>query len=188
MKSLQHFCQKLQKMKYSKFLVLFAITGSFVLNACTDEVKKPDLTNTQKLAGHPWLLIGATFNPPLVTTIGTQNFTFYELFDIPLIDSCQKDNLIIFNADSTMTIDNGVLKCGSEPQTAKDGNWKFTDSETKIEITNSAYFSLINANKVILENVTVAETEMKGQTDYIFINPITQVQTTSKINFTFKRK
>ncbi len=174
-------------MKYSKILLMLVIVSAFVLNACKDEDKKPDPTNTEKLAGHPWLLTRATFNPPLVTTIGTTNYTFYELFDIPLIDTCQKDNLIIFNADSTMTIDNGNLKCGTEPQTAKDGNWKFTDNETKIEITNSAYFSLINSTKVILENVTVSETELHGQTDYVFVNPITQVQTTSKINFTFKR-
>ena len=90
--------------------------------------------------------------------------------------------MIIFNTDSTMTIDNGVLKCGTEPQTAKDGNWKFINNETQIEITNSAYFSLINANKVILENVTVSHTELKGQTDY------SNLGQTTKIHFTFTAK
>ncbi len=176
-------------MKYTSLFIILLCLNAFVFNSCKDEKIDPiEKTNTEKLAGNNWLLVKATFNPPLVTTIGTQNLTFYSLFEIPLIDTCQKDNLIIFNADGTMTIDNGNLKCGTEPQTAKDGNWKFITNETQIEITNSAYFSLISANKVILDKVVLSDTEMKGETDYIFINPITQIQTTSKLNFTFSKK
>lgn len=179
-------------MKLSKIFLSLIIISAFVFNACKDEDKKPDptgnKTNTQKLAGYNWLLTKATFIPPIVTTIGAQNFTFNELFEIPLIENCQKDNLIIFNADSTMTIDNGTLKCGTEPQTANDGNWRFVNNETQIEITNSAYFSLISANKVIIDQIVITDTEMKGVTDYVFTNPITQVETTSKINFTFTKK
>ncbi len=175
-------------MKFSKVILATLILGSFIINACKDSKPDPVKTNTQKLTGKSWLLTKATFNPPIVTIIGTQTFTFVSLFDIPLIDSCQKDNLIIFNIDSTMTIDNGKLKCGTEPQTAKDGNWRFINNETQIEITNSAYFSLINANQVIIDNVVLTDNEMTGQTDYIFTNPITQVITTSKVNFTFTKK
>lgn len=180
-------------MKFIKLFLSLLIVSSLLLTSCKDEDKTPDpsntnKTNTQKLVASNWLLTKATFNPPIVTTIGMQNFTFNELFEIPLIEDCQKDNLIIFNADSTMTIDNGALKCGTEPQTAKDGNWRFISNETQIEITNSAYFSLINANKVIIDKVVITDTEMKGETDYVFTNPLTQVETTSKINFTFTKK
>ena len=176
-------------MKYSTLFIMLLLINVFAINSCTDDdnIEPVAKTNTEKLIGNNWLLVKATFNPPLVTTIGTQNLTFYSLFEIPLIDSCQTDNKIIFNADGTMTIDNGSLKCGTEPQTAKDGNWKFITNETQIEITNSAYFSLISADKVILDKVVLSETEMKGETDYIFINPITQIQTTSKIEFTFTK-
>lgn len=177
-------------MKFTKIFVTLMILSAFVLNACKETDKNPNptgtgKTNSEKLTAHNWILTTATFNPPLVVTIGTNTQTYTNLFDIPLIEACQKDNSIIFNIDSTMTVDNGPLKCGTEPQTAKDGNWKFINNETQIEITNSAYFSLINANKVVLSTVTVSETEMKGTTPYTFTNPITSEVTTSTIAFTF---
>lgn len=143
-------------------------------------------TNTEKLTAKNWTLAKATFNPPLVITLGTKDSTFVNLFDIPLIEACRKDNIFIFNADGTITIDNGPILCGTEPQTVKDGNWRFLNNETQIEITNSAYFNLINAAGVLIDKVVLTETEMTGQTDYEFLNPITQQKTLTKIDFTFK--
>jgi len=178
-------------MKFSKIILMLTLLGTILISSCKDE-KDPDpsgtKTNTEKLSSGNWVLFTATFNPPLVVTLGANNFTFVNLFDIPVIDSCQKDNKIMFNADGTMTIDNGKIKCSpTEAQTAKDGNWKFANNETQIEITNSAYFSLINSTKVILNQVTVSETELKGITDYEFVNPNTQVKTTSKVSFIFRK-
>jgi hypothetical protein len=181
-------------MKISKLLFFLLMVSPFVFNACKDdEDEKPmatNKTNTEKLVGHNWVLSKATFNPPLVVTLGTKDSAFVNLFDIPLIEACQKDNMFMFNSDSsrTITINNGALKCGTEPQTAQDGNWKFLKNETQLEITNSAYFSLINANGVIIDNLILTDTEMKGQTDYKFINPITQKETLTKIDFTFTKQ
>ncbi|MFM9945958.1 MAG: hypothetical protein ACKVQB_12090 [Bacteroidia bacterium] len=181
-------------MKLSKLVILITIVGAFIFNSCKDDDDKlPDpstnKTNTEKLVAKNWKLTAAVFNPPLVITLGVKDSAFTNLFDIPLIQACQKDNMFMFNNDTsrTMTIDNGPLKCGTEPQTAKDGNWKFLNNETQIEITNSAYFSLINASGVIIDKLVLNETEMKGQTDYEFVNPLTQQKTKTKIDFTFTK-
>jgi hypothetical protein len=178
-------------MKLSKLILILAISGSFLFNACKDEEKDPEPTGgkskTELIAGANWKLTKATFNPAIVVNLGSFNDTFINLFDIPLITDCQKDNMILFNADGTMTIDNGTLKCApSEPQTAKDGNWTFLNNETQIEITNSEYFKLISSTKVILNNVALSETEMTGQTDYIFTDPI-KGPVNTKISFTFTK-
>jgi hypothetical protein len=181
-----------QTMKFPKVLIIAALALSVAIYSCTDDSTTPDpnsgKTKRELVVGSSWKLTTATFNPPLVITIGTNTQTFTNLFDIPLITACQKDNLIIFNNDSTMTLDNGVEKCApSEPQTAKDGNWKFIDNDTKILITNSDYFSLISSDSVVLDQVIVSATEMRGVTDYIFTNPITSVETKTKVSFIFTK-
>lgn len=179
-------------LKFSRIILTAFLGSALFFSSCKDEDNTPDpnanKTKTELLTGSNWKLTTATFNPPLVVTIGTSNQTFTSLFDIPLITSCQKDNMIMFNQDFSMTIDNGVEKCApSEPQTAKDGTWKFRDSETKILITNSDYFSLLSADSVVLDQVTVSGSEMKGVTDYTFVNPLTSVETKTKVSFTFTK-
>ena len=181
----------MKKIKLFSLVLILFVFSSVTFLGCKDKDTTPNTNNSNKtktdlLVSSNWVISKATFNPPIVTTLGTQTFTFKELFEIPLIDSCQKDNKIIFKSDGTMMIDNGVKKCSpTEAQTAKDGNWKFINNETQIEITNSAYFSLINASKVILDQITVSETQLTGVTDYEFTNPITQIKVTSKVSFVF---
>ncbi len=177
-------------MKTFKLLLILLVSGSFILNACKDDEKDPEPGSGDKtslLINSNWILTTATFNPAITVELGTFKDTFPNLFDIPFIDSCQKDNMILFNADGTMTIDNGKIKCApSEPQTAKDGNWKFTDNDTKIQITNSEYFKLISSTAVILRNVSITNTELKGQTDYVFNDPL-KGPVNTVISFTFTK-
>ena len=180
-------------MKKSKFILTIIVITAFIFHSCKDEDTNPDptntnKTNTEKISGHQWQLTKATFNPPVVLKFGTFDTSFVNLFDIPLIEPCQKDNLFIFNIDSTITVDNGPLLCSGEPQSMKDGNWRFINNETQIEITNSEYFSLISADKVIIDKVVLTNTEMKGQTDYKYTDPGTQQEVTTKIDFTFTHK
>jgi len=176
-------------MKLSKIILVIALIGSVGFISCKKKTEDPPKTKSEMLTESNWLLIKGTFNPPIVTTLGTTTFTFKELFEIPLIDSCQMDNMILFNADNTMTVDNGDRKCSqTEARTIQDGIWRFINDETQIEITKSAYFSLINSDKVILDQITVTENQMTGVTDYEFTNPQTQVKTISKVSFVFIKK
>lgn len=176
-------------MKPIHFLTALFFSSILIFSSCKSESEDPkptgNKTNSELLVGANWKLSKATFNPAIVVNLGTLADTFVNLFDIPLITDCQKDNMIMFNADGSMTIDNGALKCApSEPQTAKDGNWKFLSNETQIEITNSEYFKLISSTKVVLDNVKLSETTMTGQTDYLFTDPI-KGPVNTKISFTF---
>jgi hypothetical protein len=179
-------------MKLSRLFLFFTLAGTLFINACKEDEKTPDpgsnKTKSQLLIGSNWKLQSATFNPPIVVQFGMATITLNNLSEIPGVDSCQLDNLLMFNADSTITLDNGKKKCvTSDPQVVKDGNWRFLNNETQIEITNSEYFKLISqgTNKVILDQVVVTDTYMKGQTDYQFNDPTKPDPVTTKINFTF---
>jgi len=192
MKSFDHFCwpNEKQTMKLSNTILALSLLCLLFFSNCKKKTTTPEpsKTKTEMLTNSNWVILKATFNPPIVTTIATQTFTFKELFEIPLIQECQKDNIIIFKTDSTMTIDNGGKLCSAtEAQTVKDGKWKFINNETQIEITKSAYFSLINSDKVILDQITVSGSEMTGVTDYEFVNPQTSVKTISKVTFVFTK-
>ncbi|MCB9251349.1 MAG: hypothetical protein H6605_02720 [Flavobacteriales bacterium] len=179
-------------MKSIKLLFLFLIVNAFVFQSCKDDSEDPDpgtsgKSKSELLVDVNWKLTAATFNPPIVVEIGTLKETYTNLFDIPLIQDCQKDNMILFKGDGSMIIDNGSLKCSSsEPQTAQDGNWKLINNDTEIEITDSEYFKLISSTTVILKNVSITETELKGQTDYVFNDPI-KGPVNTVISFTFTK-
>ena len=50
------------------------------------------------------------------------------------MDNCTKDDLVTFNANGTITDDEGPTKCDpDDPQTTTDGTWTLTDN-TKLTI------------------------------------------------------
>jgi hypothetical protein len=58
------------------------------------------------------------------------------------LKSCQTDNLLYFNADSTGTEDEGATKCNStDPQTAPF-TWSFNASQTVINFPDSVFGSV----------------------------------------------
>jgi hypothetical protein len=55
-------------------------------------------------------------------TIGTVDST-YNIY--PFIDTCDRDNYVIFNKDGSVTNDAGPQKCATtDPQTSPGGTWK----------------------------------------------------------------
>ena len=180
-------------MKFSKVFSILLISGTLLFFSCKDKENddnpNPDntkKTNTEYLTDSSWVLTSAEFNPPLVISLGPLIDTFYNLFEIPLYEDCDKDNRIKFNKNYTMTLDNGALKCGSEPQTANDGIWKFMNNETIIQITNSEYFSMLGQDTVMLKSITLSDTTMKGTTEYEYNNPFVGT-VKSNVNFIFKK-
>ncbi|NUM32329.1 MAG: hypothetical protein HUU47_08400 [Bacteroidetes bacterium] len=177
-------------MKISKILWVAVSIGVMYFYSCKDKenLSKPDnttKTNTEYLTDSNWLLVSAKFDPPLVINLGTVIDTFYNLFEIPMYEDCQRDNRVKFNNNFTMTIDNGAKRCGAEPQTANDGIWQFKNNEKTIQISNSEYFNMLGQDTVYFNNVALNDTVMTGNTEYEYNNPLLG---TVKSNITFKFK
>ncbi|MBH8570459.1 lipocalin family protein [Microvirga sp. STS02] len=80
------------------------------------------------------------------------------VYNTPLIDACEKDDLVKFNTDKTSTYDQGTLRCVStDPQTAK-GSWDFTTNETKLKLTDPDG-DVTEANITTLTNTSLVLTE-----------------------------
>ena len=88
----------------------------------------------------------------------TVNYGIGDMNVLSSVDACQQDNLYTFNADKTITTDEGASKCNSsDPQTTTDGNWALSSGDTKIQLSGSsltAGYGNIEGDIVTLTNTT----------------------------------
>lgn len=84
-------------------------------------------TPAEYLTAGSWKTTAITINPGIDLGDGV---LFTDLFS--QMDLCEKDDLVIFNTNGTITADEGAIKCDPEmPQTSPDGTWKLsTDNKT----------------------------------------------------------
>jgi hypothetical protein len=82
-----------------------------------------------------------------------------------LLPSCFTDNYYIFNADSTLTIDEGATKCdASAPQTTVTGDWKLLANNTQLSGVESVGGTNSIATVIQLNNSTLV---LQDTTTYI---------------------
>jgi hypothetical protein len=107
-----------------KTLNLYLIVVLFGLSifSCTKDEK----TAKENLIGK-WMMTAMTISP-------AQNGVTDQFGSM---DACGKDDLTIFNADGTITNDEGVIKCNaSDPQTANGGTWVLSADGKTLTITS----------------------------------------------------
>lgn len=112
-------------MKKTLVILSLAIIG---LSACKkkDNPTATVYTKADTLQNGQWKLKSVT--NPLIGDLTTS------------MKPCQKDNLYTFNADKTLTVDEGAEKCNSSDlQTKKDGSWSLTSDYKQISISSSAF-------------------------------------------------
>jgi hypothetical protein len=99
----------------------------------------PAPTKTELITGKNWIL----------TSYVMDNVEYYDQ-----IASCQQDNLNIFNANNTVTIDEGPTKCDPlDPQTSDGGAWFFNATETLITLDGSEYeLEVLNSTTLKIKN------------------------------------
>ncbi len=115
-------------MKKTIVILSLAIVG---FSACKkkDSGSTTTYTKTDTLQNGQWKLASVT--NPLIGDLTTS------------MKSCQKDNLYTFNADKTITVDEGGEKCNSaDMQTRVDGSWNLTSDYKQISISSSIFASL----------------------------------------------
>lgn len=70
---------------------------------------------------------------------------------LALVSDCEKDDIFTFNADNTITKDEGATKCStSDPQTSSDGTWSINGNN----YTGTGSNGSLTWNIVILDNYT----------------------------------
>lgn len=98
-------------------LILFVIIG---VSSCKKDENKDTTTKSTRdyLVSGNWKTTAITVSPGI--NFGTTVITDFFAQE----DDCQKDDLTKFNADGTITDDEGATKCDpNDPQTTNDGTW-----------------------------------------------------------------
>jgi hypothetical protein len=148
-----------------KFLSLLAIATIFVLSAC----KKDETTKspTEYLTAGNWKVTGMTINPG----IEVEGIVITDIYTFGVQD-CTKDDLIKFNADGSVTEDEGATKCSSDdPQTTTDGTWTLSADAKTLTITYPddepapATIVSLNESKLVVTSVLIADFGY-GETNY----------------------
>jgi len=108
----------MKKVRLYLMIVLFGVS----IFSC----KKNEPTAKENLIGK-WMVTAWTMSP------ARNGVTDY----FSLMDACGKDDLTIFNADGTVTNDQGVLKCSaSNPQTSSGGTWALSADGKTLTMTS----------------------------------------------------
>jgi hypothetical protein len=149
----------------SALIAIFAIAFLSTLESC----KKDDSTDSGSS--------GTAVTKSGLLTTGSWVMTSMEVtFPAPIgamdmfasMDDCEKDDLVIFNSDKTVTDDEGATKCDStDPQTSTGGSWNLTSSDTKLAIEEdgeSFEFDIVSLTSDAL-SLTVTQYDSSFQAD-----------------------
>jgi hypothetical protein len=183
-----------------KFSALFLIgLLVFGFSSCKDDEDPPvtddtPKTKTELLTTGSWLMESGTIAPSIVVDIfGTKVTiaTYWELLAAlngsATAEPCLKDNLMVFKLDSTVTLDEGPLKCDpSDPQTEDGGNWLFSENDTKLTFTAFPYDPLKEPRT--LDILKLTSTDMDLEMEYEFVDPVTTDTTDHIILLHFKNR
>ncbi|MBT3174486.1 MAG: hypothetical protein HN336_06530 [Lentimicrobiaceae bacterium] len=108
-----------------KSLILLIIT--IILSSCEKDNKGP----VDYLTAGNWRITGLELSPG----IDFNGINITNVYDF-IFQECSRDDLIRFNADGTITEDEGPTKCNpSDPQTITDNTWVLSEDGSSISAT-----------------------------------------------------
>jgi hypothetical protein len=109
--------------KFSTYL-LVTVVGLASLSSCKkDDATTPAPSKTDLLTAKSWK----------VTDVKVSGQSIY---NTPLFQACDKDNLVKFNPNKTATFDEGATKCDPTSVQSRPGSWDLTSNETKLKVTD----------------------------------------------------
>ncbi len=142
-------------MKKITLFTFVVIAATAILTSCSKNETTSTPTNnnptaTTNLTAKDWKLTGLTVSTP----IGEINF-------LDSMVACQKDDLLKFNLDGTITEKAGATKCNpAEPDTKNGGVWAFLNNETKLRIIDGDT-SIFDINTLNSTTAILKQTESK---------------------------
>ncbi len=130
-------------------LLLFIVIGFSNCKKSSDPVVTPK-TKTELITASSWKFDNAR--------VGGSDVSAF-------IQACQKDNILLFVAAGTGTVDEGALKCNSSDPQTNPFAWNFASSETVLHISTVLFtggssdfilVTLTEAQLVVSQNVTIS--------------------------------
>jgi len=110
----------MKKQLFHLLTVAFVLTN---LTSCQKDDPKPASSKTGLLTAKAWK----------ETDFKVDGKSAFDT----VVKACDKDDLLKFNTDKSITFNEGALRCDpASPQTSM-GSWDFTTSETVLKITDS---------------------------------------------------
>lgn len=133
-----------------KKLLIAACVGLLAFSACKDdkeETPAPSQTGSAALTGKDWRM---TAN----TTRITGNSMDTTMDNFADMEDCEKDDLIRFNENKTVTTKSGALKCDpSDPDSEDGGTWELSADSKKLTVT-------VDGDPETVDVVTLTETSL----------------------------
>jgi hypothetical protein len=129
-------------------IILLALVA--LLGSCKkDSSSAPATAGETTLTTGTWKITASTSIVEYPAPIGTQTVNLYDMFN-----ACEIDNIYTFNANKSVTSDEGPTKCNAaDPQTTTEGTWALSNNDTKLT-TNGGGFN-ITADVLTLDNSTL---------------------------------
>ncbi|MAZ93056.1 MAG: hypothetical protein CMF58_01430 [Lentimicrobiaceae bacterium] len=114
---------KLSSIKNHLVLLIFTI----ILSSCEKDSKGP----VDYITAGDWKITGMELTPG----INFNGISITNVYDF-IFQECSRDDLILFNADGTITEDEGPTKCDpGDPQTVTNNTWALSEDESIISAT-----------------------------------------------------
>jgi hypothetical protein len=152
-------------MKLKTSFALVAALLIFVAGCKKDE--DSNAIDPSQLTGKQWKTTGKTVSP----AIDFDNDGTAETNIFPLLETCEKDNLIHLSTSNVITFDEGATKCDPADNQTTAGVWAWNSDQTKITVTVGGFVSTATV-------ITLNATTFVVQTaDTINSTPVTSTET-----------
>lgn len=157
-----------------KKIIIAVLALPLILVACK---KKDNTSNLTKLTANTWKITEVN-----ISKDGVVGLDYYST-----MKECEKDNFYTFNADYTITSNEGATKCDPAIQdVTTDGSWTLTENETKFTLKNSKVLPI--PGDLTMKIVSLDGSTLKLAKDTTINYPGIPDPISGTINVTFTKK
>lgn len=139
-------------MKLKTLALMGAVCTSVVFTSCKKDDDKKETETTPSIVG-TWKITAQT----ITTNFGGMESTQDMYADM---EPCQKDDLIKFGEDKTVTTSPGATKCDpSEPASESAGKWELISNNTKLRLIDQGDTSVADVLTLNATTLSIKESE-----------------------------
>jgi len=148
-------------MKHLSRTAVLTLIVSLFFTACSKSDSSSSKTKTELITQSSWKFSNAKVS-------GTDVSAF--------LQTCQKDNILVFAAAGTGTLDEGAAKCNSSDPQTNPFTWNFATNETVLHVSTVLFtggssdfniVSLTDAQLVLSQDITVSGSTQNAVVTFI---------------------
>src|SRR5438477_9060268 len=143
-------------MKHLSRTAVLTLIVSLFFTACSKSDSSSSKTKTELITQSSWKFSNAKVS-------GTDVSAF--------LQTCQKDNILVFAAAGTGTLDEGATKCNSGDPQSSPFTWSFASNETILHVSATLFtggtsdFNIVTLNEtqlVLSQNINIQGTSQNA--------------------------